>query len=173
MTISLNFVSWNANLYNAMIIKEYKFCDINLSLYYRMIHGTLCCWLRETQYSSFCKAAKIGSEGEKTFDTGELHSFACVHNMWLSVGMKTYFFPVDQVLHILFPCLLWDLKGTFLQYLLNRLIQLCCVLIKLPHFITVLKKFNYMAVVKRVCGQEMRAAQEEVKNSCDILSMAR
>ena len=36
---------------------------------------------------------------------------------------------------------------------------------KLPHFITVSKKRNYMAVVKRVCGQEMRAAQEEVKNS--------
>jgi len=34
-----------------------------------MIHGVLSCGLTETQYSSFCQAANIGSEGEKTFHT--------------------------------------------------------------------------------------------------------
>ena len=35
-----------------------------------MIHGILSCGLTETQYSSVCQAANIGSEGDKTFDTG-------------------------------------------------------------------------------------------------------
>ena len=36
----------------------------------RIVHGILSCGLTETQYTSVCQAANIGSEGEKTFDTG-------------------------------------------------------------------------------------------------------
>ena len=38
--------------------------------FFKMIHGTLSSGLTETQCSSLCQAANIGSEGEKTFDTG-------------------------------------------------------------------------------------------------------
>ena len=40
----------------------------------RMIHGILSCGMTETQYTSVCQAANIGSEGEKTFDTGRPYS---------------------------------------------------------------------------------------------------
>ena len=36
----------------------------------RIVHGILSSGLTETQYTSVCQAASIGSEGEKTFDTG-------------------------------------------------------------------------------------------------------
>ena len=43
---------------------------LSVSLFHRLIHGVLSCGLTETQYTSFCQAANIGSKGEKTFDTG-------------------------------------------------------------------------------------------------------
>ena len=36
-----------------------------------MIHGFLFSGLTETQYTSACNAAGIGSEGARTFDTGK------------------------------------------------------------------------------------------------------
>ena len=56
-----------------------------------MIHGVLSCGLTETQYSSFCQAANIGSEGEKTFDTGNSYPVAHMHvynNVALPLGAK-------------------------------------------------------------------------------------
>ena len=69
---------------------------------------------------------------------------------------------IYPVLHI---SLTFFRKGLSLQFLVNCVIQLCSPLIKLSHFITVMKKLNYMAVVNRVCSQSMLAAQDEIKNS--------
>lgn len=36
---------------------------------FRLIHGVLSCGLTEREYTSFCQAANIGSEGKKTSNT--------------------------------------------------------------------------------------------------------
>ncbi|CAH3139377.1 unnamed protein product [Pocillopora meandrina] len=63
----------------------------------RLIHGVLSCGLTETEYTSFCQAANIGSEGEKTSNTGfhvaeVAYDFVLQLKIWiLSKGMLNSF----------------------------------------------------------------------------------
>ena len=61
-----NFLKFALSVFLSFVVTGH----LSASLFHRLIHGVLSCGVTEPQYTSFSRVANIGSEGEKTFDTG-------------------------------------------------------------------------------------------------------